>query len=128
VLDLKAMRFLVASAGHLSPLHYKSAENKAVSWNISTGPPLGTFPDSEYPLHEQRVQKGDKILFFTDGITECMDEKQEEFGEVRLMEVFGENGGLPPQEIMSAITDAFNAYAAREKLNDDWTALIAEMR
>jgi len=126
--DVPSMTFKLASAGHLSPLQYHAEEDRVTAWPIATGPPLGVFPDREYPVIEQSVKSGDKVLFFTDGLTEVMNDQEEEFGEVGLLGILKKNGRRSPEEIIRAVGEAFTEFRGACPLNDDWTLLVVEIR
>jgi len=128
VLTLPTYRFTVASAGHLPPLQFQPRTGQVVNWNVPTGPALGLMPGSVYPVVEKAVMSGDKILFYTDGITEAMNADNELFGEERLVEVLKKKGAEPPSVITSALVQAIQLHRGQHVVTDDFSILVAEIR
>jgi len=64
----------IASAGALQPLFYNATENKLSQLNI-VGTLLGVIPDARYLSLIQDFQKGDKIILYTDGYTEAVNDR-----------------------------------------------------
>ena len=64
----------IASAGALQPLFFNAKENKLAQLNI-TGTLLGVIPDAHYLSLIQDFNQGDKILLYTDGYTEAMNDR-----------------------------------------------------
>ncbi|MCC6219916.1 MAG: SpoIIE family protein phosphatase [Deltaproteobacteria bacterium] len=62
----------IARAGHPEPIIWRAKECKAGRVNAE-GLPLGLLSDSTYSLYETKLEKGDKLLLFTDGLTETSD-------------------------------------------------------
>ncbi len=76
--------FRYASAGHNPPLllrHQGESE-----WLKPAGTPLGMFADMQYPVREVHLDPGDLVVAYTDGLTEALDWRQEEFQETGLEE------------------------------------------
>jgi serine phosphatase RsbU (regulator of sigma subunit)/HD-like signal output (HDOD) protein len=71
--------FRYASAGHNSPLLLR--QDGTAEWLKPAGTPLGMFPDMKYPVMEIKLQPGDMVVAYTDGITEAISWQGEEFEE-----------------------------------------------
>ena len=67
----------IASAGHFPIL--RSSKN-GVTPLEATGLPLGMFSTSRYFVHRARLEPGDSLLLYTDGISEARDSSDEEYG------------------------------------------------
>jgi sigma-B regulation protein RsbU (phosphoserine phosphatase) len=78
-----------ANAGHYLPILIK--QNGSVERLVEGGPVLGVFPDASYSQEHAQLASGDRILLFTDGVTEARNGADEEFGEDRLIEAAVEN-------------------------------------
>jgi sigma-B regulation protein RsbU (phosphoserine phosphatase) len=63
-------------------------------------------------------------VLYTDGVTEAINDKDEEFGEERLLRVIAENRGLPAEEILERILDAITAFAGERPQFDDITLMV----
>ncbi len=113
----------ICNAGHLPPIVVKSGENITLD---TAGLPLGLFCDSNFAAHCFRLDAGETLLLYTDGVTEANDHTEEEFGMARLIESVngsyaGEASGMV-QNCVSAV-DAFRGAAAR---NDDLTIMAVK--
>ena len=89
--------------------------------------PLGIFESTDYDQESIYLQSGDRLAFYTDGITECPSEGEEEFGEERLCALL--DGAV--EEELSAIkrrlTDALTKHAGGASRPDDLTLMLIEI-
>ena len=76
----------------------------------------------------QEAAAGDKMIFFTDGLTDVMNEANEEFGEARLIDVIESYGQQSPSDITSAVKQAVDRYRGTRQFGDDYSILVAEIR
>jgi sigma-B regulation protein RsbU (phosphoserine phosphatase) len=74
------------------------------------------------------LQEGEVLLFFTDGLTEAMNEQGEEFGEERLLEVVRATPAATADAVVQAVRDAVDSHRAGCEVSDDFTLLAAEIR
>ena len=72
-----------------------------------------------------RIERGDLLIAYTDGITEPENAYGEEFGAERLAEVAMRHQACPPQEIVAKIMESVGLWSATAELPDDMTVLIA---
>ena len=128
VLDLSSNVFRLASAGHPPPLRYHVASQRVEFCSVSTGAALGLLEDVRYPLTEISVSHGDKMLFYTDGLTESMNRENEEFGEKRLLEAVWQAGSQTPDEVVGSILRAVEKHRAGRDVTDDCSILVVEVR
>ncbi len=113
VLDDKNRTFTFANAGHLEPLLAHDGQVRALS--TDAGFPLGMLP-STYTSHTVEFQPGSELLLYTDGITEALNAKNEEFGFERLHALAAQHGlctDLLLQEV--------STFAGGRPANDDAT-------
>lgn len=83
LLDTETYDLTYAKAGHNPPIWYHAADD-SIEFLELDGFPLGMFEDSEYKDLSIRLSPGDKVIFYTDGITEAMNEADEEYTLERL--------------------------------------------
>lgn len=81
ILDTASCELAYASAGH-TPIVRLSAGR--ASFLREGGLPLGVVPGAEFPVERLRLEKGDRIFLYSDGVTEAKTAKGEMFGEERL--------------------------------------------
>jgi sigma-B regulation protein RsbU (phosphoserine phosphatase) len=109
------------NAGHNAPVvmhqdgsHHRLQEGGGV---------LGIFPNQSFALGTFRLEPGDRVVLFTDGVTEAGNIEGEEFGEERLVRLLNENRGASAKEIEKKILDAASEFS-RRNWQDDATLLI----
>ena len=106
------------NAGHLPPLH---ASATAVEEVPGRGLPLGVESRPQYAEHELRLDEGDLVFAYTDGLTEARSEG-EIFGEDRLAQlVDGEARAHAPEQLVRRVHDEIAEWA--DGLTDDAVAL-----
>jgi sigma-B regulation protein RsbU (phosphoserine phosphatase) len=107
LLETRRRRFLYANAGHNPPLLIRR-DGRATRLTEG-GTVLGLFPESGYAQGEVRVAPGDRLIFFTDGVTEVANPAGELFGEERLLRLVVEHRARGASElcelILSAVAD-----------------------
>lgn len=109
------------SAGHLPLFHVSSA---GVYPREATGVPLGMFSTTHFPNCEVRLAPGDKLLLYTDGLTETADASGKEYGVARVRELAKRYAAAEPQELLSAYLNELNLFSANAKQADDLTMLV----
>ncbi len=116
-----------ASAGHNPPLHFR-AETGQCHYLTAPGVAMGIFRNAVYEERVLPMNKGDVLVLYTDGITECNDAQHEEFGVERLETLVVEHAGLPAQALSDEIVRAVQAHAGGEGAFDDETLVIIRRR
>jgi sigma-B regulation protein RsbU (phosphoserine phosphatase) len=112
------LRFTYARAGHELPLWYRS-ESGEVRTLEGEGLPLGIFPDSTYTTRQIHLSEGDKLLLYTDGLTDTVNQAGERFGHDRLIELFQKNANLSPKNLISLIESSARKFRGRRAQLDD---------
>src|SRR6185436_21084417 len=84
VLDAATGVLTYCNAGHYLPMLVR-ADGTSERLGIG-GPVLGVLPDAEYEKASISLGAGDRVVLFTDGLTEARNEADDEFGEDRLLE------------------------------------------
>jgi sigma-B regulation protein RsbU (phosphoserine phosphatase) len=92
-----------------------------------TGRVLGVTPGLPYEEARARLAGGDLLVAYTDGITEAMNEGEEEFGEERLDAVLDACRGESPATVVERILAAVESYTGGRPLGDDCTLLAARV-
>ena len=78
-------------------------------------------------MAECRLEPGDVLVLYTDGITESLDGAGEEFGEERLIQSLLRCCGLPPQALLNSIVEQVRTFSPHEQ-HDDITLIVAKGR
>jgi sigma-B regulation protein RsbU (phosphoserine phosphatase) len=114
-----------ARAGHNPPrFHSKGA---VTPLDEVGGLPLGIVPDVEYDEATVRLGAGDTILFYTDGITEAMNEANELFGEERLDRLVASSGG-DAAGLVGRVLAEVREFEGGRPAGDDRTLLAMVVR
>ncbi len=88
------------------------------------GFPLGLFGDGTYEGASLSMAVGDLLCVYSDGITECFNPDEEEFGAGRLIDLLQPLGDRPLPEIVRAVDDAVTAFAQGLSQADDQTLVF----
>jgi phosphoserine phosphatase RsbU/P len=111
----------ISSAGHLPALLLRRDGVRSIG---ATGVPLGMFASVRYPLEKLRLESGDSLIFYTDGVTETLDNSNTEYGIVRLTQFFQTRHASKPDALASACLRDIGNFSANAAAKDDRTILI----
>ena len=125
VYDANHHTLKIARAGHPPPMIYRSSEKKAIEYPCSGVFPLGIDPYEQVPLTEAELQPGDRILMYTDGITERFSMDGKTYGEKRLLRQLEDKENSQPQELLEAVMKDVDAFANGRPADDDQALLLA---
>ncbi|MBN1681038.1 MAG: SpoIIE family protein phosphatase [Anaerolineae bacterium] len=114
-----------ASGGHNPALIYRAATQTCEYINAS-GVAIGIFTGAEFAGERTRIEPGDILVLYTDGITEVINEDEDEFGEERLEALITANAERPAQVLADMLLDAIQTFAGDEDLFDDATLVIVK--
>jgi len=120
--DAVSGRLRIVNAGHEPPLVLRAA---ATDVEIMTMHDivLGVNDGVKYRVEETMLGPGDRVVVYTDGLTEASNSHGELYTVERLRENFLANRELPAQALADALFDAVKTYAAAE-MRDDATILV----
>ena len=124
VYDANHHTLKIARAGHPPPMIYRSAEKKAVEVNCSGVFPLGVDPYEQVPVTDVELKPGDRILMYTDGITERFSMDGKTYGEERLLRQLESSGNHQPSELLAMIMKDVEAFAGGRPADDDQALLL----
>jgi len=114
-----------SKAGHPHPLFWRS--NKKIFEEIEIkGQLLGLSENAEYSTVTYELNKGDKILFYTDGIIEERTENSEMFGDDQLIKCFNSVIVENSDSLLDHLLSKFNDYIQKSAYDDDITLLLYE--
>ena len=111
-----------ANGGHNAPL-IRHADGSSTLLPLTGGIALGVIDGIEYAQAEVRLERGETLILYTDGVTEAMNEAEEEFGLDRLAAVLTSHPSNDPEEVNGAIFEAVRAFAGDAPQSDDITCL-----
>jgi len=114
------------NAGHCPPLVIRP--NGKIDQLSATGCPVGLFPEVPFTQEEVQLRAGDKLVIYTDGVTEAEDPGGEQFGEVSLMDLLKKHATSSAASLHKTITDAVAVFTGSAPQNDDVTLVVIEYR
>jgi len=120
ILDGDARTFQYCNAGHLYPI---LASGGSVRTLEQGGAVLGVFPAWTYEDSKIELKAGDRLLLFTDGITEASDANDQEFDETRIASFAKANSALSASELNSRLLAQVTAFCGAQ-FRDDATLLV----
>ncbi len=122
ILDSTNRTFVYSNAGHNPPLLMKaSGEYRYVEYGDL---PLGMFRETRYHQHFIRLERGDVLVLYTDGIIETMNDSGEQYGKDRFAERILEGINKPAREMIDFVRDGLSEFTKQEFLDDDGTLFI----
>lgn len=120
--DSATGRLLYANCGHVPGLIVRA--NGGEEQLDSNSSLLGLFENWECSLSSAELDSGDLLALYTDGITECSDDRGEEFGQQRLVEALRKRASLPAHELVSAVIEDVLKFSGGQQ-SDDLTLIVA---
>ena len=121
VLDARAKSLAYCNAGHNAPILHRG--NGTFSRLEDGGPVLAEFPGQTYAQGTMPLATGDRLLLFTDGVSEARSADGDEFGERRLLEVMAAHRDLGALELRRKLLQDVHEFSERP-LHDDATLLV----
>ncbi|MBN1301526.1 MAG: PP2C family protein-serine/threonine phosphatase [Melioribacteraceae bacterium] len=128
--NLADRTFTYARAGHNPVIHVKD-KGKSVNFLQPDGIALGmekgilfarTIKEEKMPIFS-----GDLFVFYTDGFTEAMNSRKEQYGEENIMKIVENNYSKSSSELMSEIFSTVLKFIGKEKQYDDMTIVIVKI-
>lgn len=126
ILDYGTGHVDYVNAGHNPPLHWQ-AEGGWRWLQDRSGLPLGLPVGGSYSTYSLDCSAGDKILLYTDGVTEAMSKDGELYGEDRLKAAVNANSAMHPKMLVDAVRHDVATFAQDAEQSDDITILVLEI-
>jgi len=112
-----------ANAGHTPPLIRRS-DGSVESLKGSNGLMLGVMPGAQYATHALNLSAGDRLVLYTDGVTEAFNAAAEAYGEQRLIAEVRACGGGPAATVVESICRSVTQFAGGAAQSDDITLSV----
>ena len=126
LLDSCTGELMLTQAGHPHPILIGQDRELMILGN--GGPPVGILPDMEYENTCQLMHPGDRLLLYSDGITECQNQEGTQFGEDRLHTYLKAQGNQPLPEMLDGLEAEMEAWRGSSNFDDDVSVLVLEFR
>lgn len=128
--DERNLTLRYTNAGHNPPLlvRLEGGKYSVVERLERGGTVLGLFRDFEYEDAEIKLNSGDLLVAFTDGLVEAHNAGNEEFGEERVIQTLLANGYLSAAEIETRLLQSVKAWTSGAEQEDDLTLVIFKVK
>jgi len=113
--------FTYTNGGHHAPFLLTADSTHRLE---AGGIALGLFADAEFVEESLTLHPGDRIVAFSDGVTEAMNSAGEDFGEQRLLDCLDARRGEEPEAIVQGVMDAVYAFCGDVTPFDDMAVLV----
>ncbi len=114
------------NAGHNPP--FLVSRDGSMQELQTGGMVLGLFVEAEYEAGSVRMQPGDHLVLFTDGVIEALNSEGEEYGLPRLIKLLQANSLSTTPEILSQLKDSVLSFSAQTPQHDDITMMVLGYR
>lgn len=114
----------ICNAGHCAPL---LLQDKAVRPIAATGLPVGMFCQERYAVKDFKMNQGDRLFLYTDGLSEARNRANTEYGADRLQSFLGDSSRSPAATLVSRVLDDVRGFASGVPMSDDLTVMAIEM-
>ncbi len=116
---------LFSSAGHMAPLLFRPGDGEAIELPCQRVFPMAVEAYEEVPVNQIQLQSQDRIMLYTDGLSERFNPFHEPYGTERLCRQLARECSGKPQEILDLIVEDLDRFAANVPAEDDQAILIA---
>ncbi|UCC43332.1 MAG: SpoIIE family protein phosphatase [Candidatus Zixiibacteriota bacterium] len=122
--DIDSMKLCYCNGGHIPGLFWNH-QGAAIEELSDGGPIVGQFSGIRFLQGERALSSGDRLLLFTDGLTEAEDVHGTMFGREQVEQVYSAQIGLPPRDFCLKVKDRIDRFTvgASEESHDDFTVL-----
>lgn len=127
ILDTRTRKLQFTNAGHNFPFLQRNGQSSELL-DDRHGLFLAGMEDIEYSQSEIDMNPGDRILLYTDGVTEAHNEDRELYGEERLMKIMDQTYGENGETTLARILEDVNSFSGDEAQFDDITMTILTIK
>ncbi len=125
ILNLQTGELFYSNGGHNPPYRLRPAAKTPVEPLPTTdGIALGVMADYDYAGTKTRLEPGDTLFIFTDGVTEAANPEEELYGEPRIAKLLAGLSRKAPEKLADAVMAAVEEFAGEAPQADDITLLV----
>jgi sigma-B regulation protein RsbU (phosphoserine phosphatase) len=128
LLNINSGEMTYVNAGHPPPFLFNKSTNQYKTLESNPNFVLGGMENMDYKSSEIKINTGDRLYLFTDGITESINQNEEEFSDKRLANILNENHTLKIKELIFKISNELHNFSKDVEQFDDETMLILEYK
>lgn len=124
VMNVRTLTIQVVNAGHNPLILWRDGISRSINpKGIAVGLDAGKIFETNLKEELIQLQHGDRIIAYTDGVVEAMNEKGEEFGEERFLEIVEESAEKSSSEFINRLINAIREHQGRAEQHDDITVV-----
>lgn len=124
--DETTRTLMYCNAGHNPPLIQRN--NGAVEYMNPTGAAIGLVEQTAFEQGQFKLEAGDRVLLYTDGVVESFSPEKEIFGEERLEEYFRSSAGKSSQQIINGLKEILRTFTGNAAPADDTTIIALSVK
>lgn len=124
--DLARLQISFIDCGHTKTIHYRQSTGYA-GFLEGENLPLGLIDHADYSEITVTLERGDTLLFYSDGVTEAEDNKGECFGAERLMQILKTNESLSPDELVKKVKAGVIEFTSSQVFADDFSCIAVRI-
>lgn len=122
ILNVHTGDVVYCNAGHCRPVWIRNASDTSIL-PLTGGMALGVVPGLTYAEHSLRLAPGDSLFLYTDGVSEALNPRGEQYGETRLTQTCADAYSLPPRDLIASVSLSVQTFTEGADPNDDVTML-----
>lgn len=125
-IDTSSNVMTYSCAGHEPPLLYRKKDQ--IFQELQTkGMPLGWFDKLKIDENKVQLESGDRVVFYTDGITECRSSSGELFGDERFKQLIENSSDKTPELFSETLIKELELFSDNDNFDDDITMLVFDV-
>lgn len=113
----------ICNAGHCPPLLVSRGEITSLP---ATGLPIGMFCQEKYSATKARLSPGDRLLLYTDGLSEARNSHDHEYGDARLESFLRDSSNVSTSVLLTSLLDDLRQFSGAPRVTDDLTIMAIE--
>ena len=126
--DQTTRRLSYVNAGHNPPLFFSAGHADGFRQLSSGGTVVGIFEHCAYEQETVQMRPGDVLLAYTDGLSEALNVRGEEFGEARVREAVAETAWMQVDDIRDELVRRVREWCADAPQHDDLTFIVMKVK
>lgn len=128
--DSSTKAFTYCNAGHQPPLvlHKTKSEKESLEMLWPTGAAIGLVEEADFAEKTIELQQEDLLVMYTDGVTEAVNPKNQEFGRERLAKLSQQVNNIPVKKLILEIKKSLEGFSEGKPLVDDTTIVICRIK
>lgn len=123
-IDLQTGKMRLVQAGHPHPVIQRA--DGRVEFIGDGGLPIGLIPNARFATIEAQLMPGDRLLLYSDGVTECINRNSEEFGEDGLRATLVKLAKVKGTDFVDALKWELMHWSGKDEFDDDVSGALLE--